>query len=140
MKFYLAGPYSARADLAAAAKTIESVSGWRCTSRWLAGQHDEASPSKAAQDDVVDVREAQALVIDTTRNSTRGGMWVEFGMAVERRMPIVVMAPLWLSLTACTRQSANLTVFAYLSHIWWVADAEAAGYELRLIEQYRLPV
>ena len=129
MKFYLAGPYNERANLAAAAETIENISGWHCTSRWLTGAHDEATPSKAAQEDVDDVREAQVLVIDAARTSTRGGMWVEFGIAVERRMPIVVICP----------PGSNLTVFAYLPRIWWGGDAAAAGKELALIEQYRMP-
>ena len=142
MKFYLAGAYNARLELAAAAEAIERVSGWRCTSRWLTGEHNEAEPPdgsggdhqgaalrKAANDDVADVREAQALVLDASLDSTRGGMWIEFGIALERRMPIVVVS---------TSGRAGLPVFAYLPSIWWVGDHIAAGRELGLIEKYRM--
>ena len=117
MKFYLAGPYSERARLADMAGTIERASGWVCTSTWLSGAHDECAPEQAAEDDVADVREARALVIDATRSSTRGGMWVEFGIALERGMPIVVVAPF----------SARLTVFAFLPGVTWRSHAEPAA-------------
>lgn len=124
MKFYLAGPYSARPRLARVAEIIEQTSGWQCTSRWLTGCHDEADPCAAAQDDMADVRAAQALVIDVHRPSTRGGMWVEFGLALGLGLPIVALRP-----------HEYLTVFAHLPGVRRVHTAAAAGRALLQLEE-----
>ena len=60
------------------------------------------------------------------RSSTRGGMWVEFGIAIERGMQIVVVAPF----------SARLTVFAFLPGVTWRSHAESAAAALAQIGRH----
>ena len=118
MKFYMAGPFSEIERLKDAAVIISQVSGWKCNSRWLKGIHHEAYPIQAAQDDLKDVRTSDALVIDMNMGSTRGGMWVEFGVALQAEIPIVVVA---------AYRTARFNVFVYLNGIFVVNFYENAG-------------
>ena len=90
-RYYLAGPYNEQERLRISRDEITKLSGWTCTSRWVAGSHDNVSAIVAATNDYADIEDAEAMVIDCHRSSTRGGMWVEFGVAFERRMPIIVI-------------------------------------------------
>lgn len=132
MKFYLAGPYSDRARLAWFAEEVSRLSGWTCTSRWLRGCHDGVMPAAAAHDDVCDVHAADVLVLDARRQSTRGGTWVEFGIALERGMPIIVVA---------ADASVSLNVFAYLDHQveWLPGDPHDVGRYLLDLELLTRP-
>ena len=89
--FYLAGPYDRRPHLAVVARDVERRTGWKCTSRWLTGQHDDSAPELAAAEDIADVLAADALLLCHGK-STAGGMWIEFGMALAQHKPIVVFA------------------------------------------------
>lgn len=89
-KFYLAGSYSARLNLLPVAQKIEEKTGWECTSRWLQGEHDKLPAVQCARDDRDDLLAADILVLDMTYDSSRGGMWVEVGMALLEGMHIVV--------------------------------------------------
>lgn len=89
-KFYLAGSYGARLNLLPVAKRIEDATGWECTSRWLHGDHDKLPEVQCARDDRDDIYAADVLVVDMTYDSTRGGMWVEVGLALAEGMHIVV--------------------------------------------------
>lgn len=128
MTFYLAGPYSDRKRLSACAGAIARESGWECNARWLRGDHDGMLPTRAAREDVKDVRAADALVMFAERSSTRGGMWVEFGIAVERGIPIVVI---------CDQHVAKLNVFAWLHTAGWAGCVNEAAAELRHIAESR---
>ena len=115
-RFYLAGPYSDRERLARDAQIIAEASGWQCNARWLYGTHDGMASQRAAIEDVEDVRAADALVIDARRPSTRGGMWVEAGIAIQAGKPIAVIA----------RGSARLNVFMYLPGAYQAEDTRGA--------------
>ena len=128
MTFYLAGPYSDREHLRTCASVIAGVSGWTCNARWLDGSHDGMSPMQAAKEDVADVRAADALVLVAERQSTKGGMWVELGIAIERPIPIVVVHPLG-------RDPRELNVFASYPTVFLVTLAGEAGDVLIVIER-----
>ena len=117
MIFYLAGPYSKRKDLSLSAHVICRISTWRCNARWLAGSHDGMDPKRAAIEDVDDVRTADALVIDARQQSTRGGMWVEAGIAIADGKPVVLI----VSPSQCPN------VFMSLAGTYWVGDEFEAG-------------
>ena len=90
--FYFAAPYSRRVECATHAAEIESASGWRCTSRWLTGQHDGAKPQQCAADDLEDIWNARAMICYLPCQSTQGGLWVEFGYALALRIPVLLVA------------------------------------------------
>ena len=127
MTFYLAGPYSAREHLRGCATAIARISGWTCNARWLDGSHDGMLAYRAAREDVEDVRSADALVMVANRQSTRGGMWVEMGIAAERGIPIVIVCD----------EHTKLNVFAWLQVVVWAATVDEAGDELRYIGDAR---
>ena len=94
-RFYLAGSYSARQQLGATSRTIETATGWECTSRWLDGSHDAGKrhPVNAAREDVEDLLAADIMVLSMQFNSSQGGMWVELGIALSHEMHVVVLKP-----------------------------------------------
>ena len=90
-QFYLAAGYSARRTMKQAAERIAArAAGWQCCSRWLEGGHDNTASSVCGDDDLEDVRAADAMVV-FHGPSTRGGKWVELGIAIERRIPILLV-------------------------------------------------
>lgn len=89
-RFYLAGPYPDRKELEKVSIRIEKRTGWTCNARWLDGRHDGIPYELAAQDDVEDVKNADALVI-ISGESSRGGMWTELGMALAWEKPIIFL-------------------------------------------------
>lgn len=89
LSYYLAGPYNEREKLLEMAET--TFRGYHCTSRWLTGVHDLQPPAVCAADDLEDIRRADAMVLYTSKPSTKGGMWVEYGIAIERHMPVAVI-------------------------------------------------
>ena len=94
-RFYLAGSYSAMQQLHATSKTIEATTDWKCTSRWLDGNHDtgKLDPVKAAREDVDDLLAADIMVLSMQFDSSLGGMWVELGVALSHGMHVVVLKP-----------------------------------------------
>ena len=114
MRFYLAGPYSQRLALQEIAQTC--FPRWRCTARWLAGGHDGMSSRIAATEDIEDVQAADVLVIDARRQSTRGGMWVEVGIALNAGIPVFVISS----------APADLNVFCHLLGVEIVESPEEA--------------
>ena len=101
MKVYLAGPYQHKDKIKAYATELRS-GGVTVTSSWLEEPHKpttqmhelthEEHQAYAIQD-IKDVRAAKVLVffIDPTKIIVRAGRHVEFGIALERRMPIFVI-------------------------------------------------
>jgi hypothetical protein len=120
MNIYLAARYSRRLELCGY-RTILEGRGHAVTSRWLNGDHqisDAGEPigesgsalvecdrggsgpeaaalrSRFARDDFDDVTAAQLLIAFTEpprSTSSRGGRHVEFGLALGRNIPIVVI-------------------------------------------------
>ena len=120
MTFYLAGPYSDREHLRSCASVVAGVSGWTCNARWLDGSHDGMGPNVAAKEDFEDVDSAHALVIDARRQSTRGGMWVEAGIAIAQGKPVV----------AIVAEPQLPNVFMFLPKVYWAGDETEAGHML----------
>jgi len=118
-KVYLAARYSRREEIAKYKKDLE-FQGYEVTSRWLLGDHqidasgkpisdtgenlvengegEEAAKLRAhfAIEDVEDVRAADTIILFTEEPysiASRGGRHVEFGIAIERGMNLIVIGP-----------------------------------------------
>lgn len=82
--------------LAAQVRARLSLMGIRTTARWIDQSLANESHAEAAMD-IEDVRAAQILVLLKPRAShrqTTGGHHVETGIALERRMPILLLGDL----------------------------------------------
>jgi len=101
MKVYLAAPYSRKDEIKGYAEELRA-GGVTVTSSWLEEPHTPTTQMqdltheehlKYAVQDVKDVHAAKLLVFftDPTGTIVRGGRHVEFGIALERRMPIFVI-------------------------------------------------
>ncbi len=104
-RFYIAGRYARRAELAQVADQIERLTGWTSTARWLTGDHQDIGPDDdpdrmrhVAQQDLHDIREADVVFAFTeppdTPGAARGGRHVELGYAIAHRKVIVTIGPL----------------------------------------------
>jgi hypothetical protein len=100
VKIYLAGPFSARAELnEQAARLI--ADGHVITSRWLDGDGGHAADGTPEQmdawaaEDLVDVVSADMLVLwnGSPTGRGRGGRHVEFGAALAWGKDLVVVGP-----------------------------------------------
>lgn len=99
MRVYLSARYDRLGELALYRDDLVSC-GIVCTSRWLDGSTLEQTTEHALVD-LEDVRAADVLVawseepVEFSRESfaARGGRHVEFGVALERRIPIIVVGP-----------------------------------------------
>lgn len=101
MKIYLAAPYSRKDEINKYAAELRA-GGVIVTSSWLDEPHKPTTQMQElthvehmqyAVQDIKDVQAAKLLVffIDPTGSIVRGGRHVEFGIALERRMPIFVV-------------------------------------------------
>ena len=101
MKVYLAAPYVRKDEIKARAEELREA-GIEVTSSWLEEPHKPSiqmheltheEHQEYAMNDVRDVLAADLLVFftDPTKAIIRAGRHVEFGMAVARYMPIVVV-------------------------------------------------
>jgi hypothetical protein len=103
MKVYLAARFSRLPELVSYASELE-VEGIEVTSRWIRGGHewvgtpDEEIPvprlARFALDDLDDIEAADVLVCFTESprsGPARGGRHVDFGYALARNMPIIVV-------------------------------------------------
>ena len=88
--FYLAAGYSGRQHHARLGRLIEEETSAVCTSGWLDGRHDGETALASAAEDLYDVQRAEALVL-VHGPSTRGGKWVELGLALARSKPVVML-------------------------------------------------
>jgi nucleoside 2-deoxyribosyltransferase len=101
MKVYLAGPYQNKEQIKTCAAEVREA-GIIVTSSWLNEPHKPTvgpqdltyeQNQKYAIQDIMDVRSAEIFVLFTepTKTIFRAGRHVEFGVAVERGMPIFVV-------------------------------------------------
>jgi nucleoside 2-deoxyribosyltransferase len=101
MKVYLAGPYQKKDQINLCAAELRA-GGVEVTSSWLEEPHKPTiqmheltheDHSQYAVRDIKDVRAANIFVLftDPTKSIFRAGRHVEFGIAVERGMPIYVV-------------------------------------------------
>jgi len=108
---YLAARFSRQAEMRTVRDRLETM-GHTVTSRWITGVHDDtteggldgATLARFAQDDLSDIDGAELVVVFTDQPSTKGGMWVEFGFAMGRGIPAVIVGPaanLFCHLTRC---------------------------------------
>ena len=120
--FYFADGYSRRLDALIDARQIEvGTKGWACNSRWLLGKHDGSSPEKCARDDVQDVRDAAALIV-RHGPSTKGGKWVELGLAIAWQKPVCMI----VTKGSLDGDATEPPVFAYPAEFthWAATQAE----------------
>lgn len=133
MKLYLAGPYRCKDEINVRAAELRTL-GFTITSRWLEETHapnvqlhevTEEDKKTYALHDVQDIRTADVLVFftDPTKTIVRGGRHVEFGIAIERLMPIVVIGE-------------HENVFHYLPSIKHVENWEQAKNMLELLRSF----
>lgn len=109
MKIYLAGRYSIRDQLKEYRDTLR-MNGHEVTSRWLDFEDDNpdafppddgtasshAAPElrqMVAQMDVDDVKDADAIMLFTSELGRRGGMFVEWGIAIALDKVLVLIGP-----------------------------------------------
>lgn len=104
MKVYLAARYSTKDQIAKYAEELRAL-GIEVTSTWLEEPHSPTSQLNElegeqhtfyALNDLRDVDAADALVffsVPPTQPMVRGGRHVEFGYALGKRLPIVVVGP-----------------------------------------------
>ena len=103
LRFYLASGYTSRNEMAVVSRKLESETGWLCTSRWLSGSHDGYTAALASEEDYDDVHNSDVMVLHHG-STTRGGKWVEMGMAIAWEQPIIINKD----------PGMELPVFAYL--------------------------
>ena len=122
-KFYLAAPYNTRDESLHKVREIERLSGWTCNARWVLGMHDGKEPDLCVRDDYNDLRDADALIL-LDGVSSKGGMWVELGMAIALSKKVIFV-----------RENANLLtkppVFCSLPEVIWVRNHQTAAEHLR---------
>lgn len=95
-KIYLAAKYSRMSEMAAIRDRLVAA-GHEVTSQWVDGKEANDTVETAAIMDVEDVRRADTLVAFSHPRGelhTGGGRHVEFGIALERGMRIIVVGPL----------------------------------------------
>lgn len=101
MKIYLAAPYQRKDFINLLATELRKL-GLEVTSSWLNEPHSsntqpqeltEEKRREYAIQDVIDIRRADIFVLftDPSKTITRAGRHVEFGIALERGMPIYVI-------------------------------------------------
>ena len=94
-RFYLAGRYSGRLDYQRLAAGIASASYYQSVASWLYtddtdGDGNPLTDHVIAERDLADIRASDVLVL-VDSDSTRGGMWTEFGYALALGKRIVVL-------------------------------------------------
>lgn len=101
MNVYLAAPFSQKDQINIYAAELRA-GGIEVTSSWLNEPHPPTvqmpdltheDHQKYAIQDIKDVRAAEIMVLftDPTKSIVRAGRHVEFGIAIERQMPILVV-------------------------------------------------
>ena len=94
MRIYIAGRYTAMSRLNAEADKIRSLGHEvliDCV--WLTGRNDDTAPIECASNDLRDLRQSDMVLLYTNEAGTRGGMYVELGVALERGIPVVIVGP-----------------------------------------------
>ena len=87
--FYLASGWDSQYKMHDLRSRLEDATGWTCTSRWI-DTPDNYPPEKACAEDIRDLSTADILII-TDGPSTKGGKWVEFGIALALSKPILII-------------------------------------------------
>ncbi len=102
-KIYLAARYSRSAELRRYRDILEEM-GHTVTSTWIEGGHEalkeggpelKAARAEFAYSDIHDLRQADTIIcfMEEPRTPTRGGRHVEYGIALERGMELIVIGP-----------------------------------------------
>lgn len=96
MKFYIAASFSAREHCLELANdiTAESLAELTCTSRWIRDRDESAmSDYDICMEDCEDLAVADAVLL-IHGSTTKGGKWVELGLAIAWEKPVLfVRAP-----------------------------------------------
>jgi hypothetical protein len=110
MKIYVASKFERQQELKGYAQELRAV-GHVVTARWLVEEteedanhpnsvwlkngwsNDPAQLAKFAQTDIDDIKDADALMVFTHDGMARGGMHVEFGLAIALNKMLIVVGP-----------------------------------------------
>ena len=87
--FYLAASYPTREEMLDLALGIAADSSHRCIARWLTGAYEDGPLSRAAHDDMEDIYNAQAFVMNLAPSVSRG-KYTELGYALALLKPILL--------------------------------------------------
>ena len=125
-RFYLAARYSSRAFAAAFADRLEIETGgqWSCCARWLHGD-PAGGDREIALADLEDVLSADALVVYGPPSS-RGGMWIEAGIALGAGLPVLRVA--WTPPGGGAETPSPDPVFMSLPEVFRVTSANASDH------------
>lgn len=113
MKFYLAANYTGKDRMETISEKLKGL-GHSTTSRWTTGMHDGCPNLVAAEEDLRDIRNADALVFfSETMNGSRGrgGKHVEYGYALALEKIVVLVGE-------------RINVFHYLGNVLRFATEE----------------
>ncbi|PKN20407.1 MAG: hypothetical protein CVU71_01045 [Deltaproteobacteria bacterium HGW-Deltaproteobacteria-6] len=135
MKIYLASRYIRIEEMRKVADTLRNV-GHEITSRWINGNHQisddglsaeakEEERSRFATEDYCDLTAADCCINFTEKprsTNSRGGRHVEFGMAVQAGIRLIVVGP-------------RENVFHYLPFIEWYPDFQIFMEKCDLMEK-----
>lgn len=99
MKIYLASKFERQAELCEYARQLRDA-GHTITARWLTEEFSGGQPwehlsrlRNYAAIDMQDVKDSDMLVVFTHEGLARGGMHVEFGMALAWNKTVIVVGP-----------------------------------------------
>jgi len=99
MHLYISGSFAQRERLAAIAGQLEFV-GYDVTSSWLYeppirfdDEHADYDKRARANEDLIDIERAEAVLLFTDVPSTSGGFDTELGMALMGRKPVYLYGP-----------------------------------------------
>lgn len=117
MKIYIAARYQRREEMLLVAKALDRL-GHTVVSRWINGH--TSSPAKNAQEDLDDIRRADAMILFSDREpTTSGGCHVETGVALAIGKPLAIVGP-------------RENIFHHLPQIHVSMDLEEAVESLRI--------
>jgi hypothetical protein len=95
VKVYVASRFERQAELRGYAAELKAM-GHTITSRWLTEETAEGDLDKLlvnGRNDMADVKACELLVVFTHEGLARGGMHVEFGMALAWAKRVIVVGP-----------------------------------------------
>lgn len=93
MKIYLAGAYSARQLISIADELRQHGTAIQVEAVWLLDKYEDAPPFECAAVDFRDIKGADLLIVFTNTKGTRGGMYVELGIALAMGIPVIIVGP-----------------------------------------------
>ena len=128
--FYLASGFPSREGCKAIVSKIENETKWVNTASWITDdEHILGDAKKLANTDQTDLYRAGIVIVLPTRSS-KGGKWVELGMAIALKKPVYYVN----SITA-TLDTPPDNIFLYLSGVTRVDNIEELIVKMKFIPE-----